>query len=401
MGLVNKDINEVADLIKGQNSKIYYVGKKDPKERVVSKFKLGIATMMAAIGMSSFGVIDFKGFEHKFGFENNIEKNNKANEKLISSVEEKSLKILESGLQKEIKFEESPLTIRDKYPTINFDKIKNTRDISRDFLGENNFIALASEMEGFRGDLHKDPAVGMNIGFGYNITKRVQENKPQVIEDLRYIGFEADMVNEIINLSQVPQDKLSKSIKEFNKKYSLKDNQLISLEQGIGLLEKTQADYKDQAQRAFGDAFNKMGKNQQEVLTYAAYKAGYEALSKYKKAIKAANEVYSKDGERGMNDFKKIAKEIKFYYKKDGKEWVLDERAALIAHTFVNQDYLAVQIGANNKLSLSQTKLAQNKLDFSHLPKNLGNKVQEKVSSVLDRMRENDSLNNIDRYRLG
>ncbi len=384
-------INEVSDLIKGEDSKIYFVGKKDPKDRIISKFKLGLATMMAAIGMSSFGVIDFKNFEHKFSFPVAEKKDNVSE---IKTAESTPLQILEQGLAKEVTLEAAPLTIRERYPSIDFDKIKTTRDVSKEFLGTNNFIALASEMEGFRGDLHKDPAVGMNIGFGYNITKRVQENKPQVIEDLKSIGFSDERITEIIDMSQEPQAKLSKVIKEFNKKHGLKDNQLITLEQGVGLLEKTQADYKDQAQRAFGEPFDKMAKNQQEVLTYAAYKAGYEALSKYKKAIKAANEVYSTDGEKTMKDFKKIAKEIKFYYKLDGKKWVLDQRAELIAHTFVNEDFLALQVNAKDKMKLSAVQLAKNKIDFSHLPKNLESKVQNKVSSVLDKLRETEVASN-------
>ena len=393
---INKTIEEVNNLIKSDNSKIYYVGKKDPKKRVISKFKLGIATVMASIGLSSFGLMDLKNIDNQLGLEKYIEQPMLVKESSVNNVNLTRLDILEDGLSKQVKLESSPLTIRDKYPSVNFENIKNTRDISKEFLGVNNFISLASEMEGFRGDLHKDPAVGLNIGFGYNITKRVQENKPQVIDDLSFIGFSKELVDEIIDLSQVPQAKLSKSIKDFNRKHELKNNQLITLEQGVGLLDKTQEDYKSQAERAFGESFSKMGKNQQEVLTYAAYKAGYEALSKYKKAIRAANEIYSKEGEKGLNEFKKIAKEIKFYYKKDGKEWVLDERAALIAHTFVSPDYLALEIGASKKLSLSQSKLSQNKLDFSHLPKNLN----QRVSSLLEKFR-NDEVIKENTFKMG
>ena len=40
-----------------------------------------------------------------------------------------------------------------------------------------------------------------------------------------------------------------------------------------------------------------------------------------------------------------IAKHLMFYYKKDGGEYVLDTRASLIAQTFVNPEFLAIQIG--------------------------------------------------------
>lgn len=41
--------------------------------------------------------------------------------------------------------------------SVNFDSLETQRDVSKEFFGVNNFVALAAEMEGFRGDLHKDP----------------------------------------------------------------------------------------------------------------------------------------------------------------------------------------------------------------------------------------------------
>jgi len=377
-------LEEVQNILKSKNAKTYFMGGKPKEKRPLIRFKMAATSVIFGLGISALGIGDFKDLNSDFfniqknsNQTNVIYENTNLNKIVLNELEDKSF-IVENS-------------IRTQYPLINFDNIKNTRDVSKQFLGVNNFIALAAEMEGFRGDLHKDPAVGLNIGFGYNITKRVQENKEQVIKDLAFVGFEDDMITKIIDLSQVPQQQLTRKIKEFNIENNLKDNQLITLEQGVGLLSITQEDYKNQARKAFESSFNKMGKNQQEVLTYAAYKAGYEALSKYRRAIKAADDVFGSDKEKNMQDFKKIAKELNFYYKKDGKEWVLDERASLIANTFVHQDFLAVQVGANEKIELSARKISENRIDFSHLPKNLA----EKVSLNIDKLRENNQSLNV------
>lgn len=261
--------------------------------------------------------------------------------------------------------------LKAKYPSVNFDEIETARQSSQNFVGVNNFIALASEMEGFKGNLHKDPATGLNIGFGYNITKRLEENRPAVIKDLLAIDLPIGVVTRIIGVAESPQNKLNGEIKKLNT--YLKDNgypvvdgnpQLINVVQGVGLLERTQQEYKTQARNSFGDVFEKMGVNQQEVLTYAAYKAGEEALSKYRNTIQVANAVYSVNSEPSTKELQKIAKGLTFYYKKDGGEMVLDERASLIAHTFYNQDYLSVQVGSPAGTKNSVRALLSQKIDL-------------------------------------
>lgn len=258
-------------------------------------------------------------------------------------------------------------TMKAKYPSVNFDSLETQRDVSKEFFGVNNFIALAAEMEGFRGDLHKDPAVGLNIGFGYNITKRAYASQSTVEEDLKSIGMSDVQIQDLIKLAKTPQSKLARAIKEYNKKANLENNQLITMTQGVALLHRTEHQYRADAANVFSKTWDKKGTNEQEVLTYAAYKAGGDALSKYKQAIKASEYVYKKKTQT-PEDLKMIAKHLMFYYKKDGGEYVLDTRASLIAQTFVNPEFLAIQIGKKDVVKTNAKKLNQQKIDFSHLP---------------------------------
>lgn len=226
--------------------------------------------------------------------------------------------------------------LKSSYPEVNFKGIKSPTDATRHFLGRNNFIALAAEMEGFRSDLHKDPATGLNIGYGYNITKRIGVDDTLVRRDLLSVGIRSELVDQIVMIAQLPQNMLDSGIEDFNK---LNGKHLIDQEQGLALLSILQEEYKVDAKNAF-PSFYKMGKNQQDVLTYAAYKTGGYSLSKFKGAINKSNKVYRAKNNPTENDLKYIAKELNFYYKKDGNKKVLDKRANLIAHTFVNTDKL-------------------------------------------------------------
>lgn len=357
---------------------IYFVGKKPWYQRALTKMRVGFVVGLSTglvSGLSAFGVVDLSSndaIEYARMVRGSIVQEN------INPIAHPSLgktthvvADLPAVKHSDVKNVDSNANVIDsfkkQYPSVNFDKLNSQRDVSKEFIGKNNFIALAAEMEGFRGDLHKDPATGLNIGFGYNITKRVQASKGAVVKDLLAIGVPNEQVAQIVEMSQKPQSKLSQEIAHFNKQFGLKGNQLISMEQGVALLKNTQNEYKEQARASFPNSFDKMAKHQQEVLTYAAYKAGFEALSKYKKFAKAAENVYSKTNEPNLGQLKSIAKELNFYYMKDGKEMVLDERASLIAHTFVHQDYLGVQVGSHDKVKLSSKKLAEHKIDFSHL----------------------------------
>jgi len=292
----------------------------------------------------------------------------------------------------ELKIYTEYMTVEEKYPMVDFSTLNNTRDVSRQFLGVNNFIALAAEMEGFRGDLHKDPGVGLNIGFGYNITKRIQENPEQVLKDLALVGLSPEIIEKLVHLSQIPQSQLSRGIREFNRENPFPDNQLITLVQGVSLLSATQSEYKEQARQAFIASFDLMGKNQQEVLTYAAYKIGQESLSRYRRAIMAATTIHTDNRENSLGDYKKVAEELKFYYRLDGQEWTLDTRASLVAHSFVSQDYLALKIGATDAITLSNRELEKYKVDFSHLPTTLSQDIQinqsQKIGLNIDKLRQ-------------
>jgi ElaB/YqjD/DUF883 family membrane-anchored ribosome-binding protein len=389
---VKKIINETDD------KDIRYVGPKPWYQRPLNKFKLGLAVGIATglvSGLASFGLLSVVLNEQ-------VEIGNQ-----IASGKIQEVPVLKEAPQAKKKgaFAQALESFRKEHPNLNFANIKNAREVSKQFLGKNNFIALAAEMEGFRGDLHKDPATGLNIGFGYNISKRSELNPDEVIEDLTAIGVSRKKIDRIVEISKKKQKDLTKEIKKFNQEFKLEDNQLITLEQGVALLQRTEQEYKSQARVTFDSSFDKMDSHQQQVLTYAAYKAGYEALTKYKKAIKKAEKIYASYKEPGTKQLKSIAQELTFYYAKDGGAMVLDERATLIAHTFVSQDYLGLQIGKKDGLSQSPQKLYQQQIDFSHLDTTLEKKksaqpakpeikaVKQNINNVLSKYRNHSQEN--------
>ncbi len=325
---------------------INYIGKKPWYDRLVVNFKNVVAAGLV-VGALGGVVISTMVGKPELNFEDSKNSRTHAG-KIINEADNAS----------------AVLSLEKKYPKINFENLKDKRDVSKVFLGTNNFIALASEMEGFRGDLHRDPALGLNIGFGYNITQRTKNSNVLVKKELREIGLADNQINDILKISSLPQSQMDYAIKKFNKKYTSSNGNLINLKQGVALLKLTQEEYKKFANLAFKGSFEKMGKNQQEVLTYAAYKVGYDALSKYNEAIIKASVVYSKEKKPSIDSLKKIASELTFYYQKNGEELVFDKRATLIAHTFLHQDYLGVQIGQVENLKNSMASLAKNTIKF-------------------------------------
>jgi hypothetical protein len=388
MNAKQKLLDHVKKIIKETDDKdIQYIGSKPWYQRPLNKFKLGLAIGVATglvSGLSSFALLEKNMSDHlKMGSQ-------LASGKVQSEV---SVENLTLQPKKKNAFAQALESFRKEYPNLDFTNIKNAREVSKQFLGKNNFIALAAEMEGFRGDLHKDPATGLNIGFGYNISKRAELSPEEVIADLTAIGISTRKIDRIIEISKKKQSNLSKEIKKFNEEFNLPDNQLITLEQGVALLKRTEAEYKNQAKVTFSSSFDKMGSHQQQVLTYAAYKAGYDALTKYKRAIKKADKIYANNKEPGTKQLKSIAQELTFYYSKDGKEMVLDERATLIAHTFISQDYLGLQIGKKDLLKQSPQKLYQQQIDFSHLDTTLDKTKHAKpdIRNVLEKYRKHDA----------
>lgn len=382
-------LEHVKKIIKETDDKdIIYVGPQPWYKRSLNNFKLGLAIGIATgllTGLSSFGLMQEELVEQ-------VEKGNQITE----PAKIKLASVNPVYKEKKDYFAEALENFRKEHPNLDFTNIRNAREVSKEFLGKNSFVSLGAEMEGFRGDLHPDPATGLNIGFGYNVTKRAKTNPDIVREDLRSIGVADNIIERIIRISQVPQNQLRKEIKKLNKELNLPNNQLITLEQGVALLIRTQNEYKSQAREAFESSFDKMDTHQQDVLTYAAYKAGYEALSKYKRAIKKADKIYAENKEPGTKQLKSIAQELTFYYAKDGKEMVLDERATLIAQTFVSQDYLGLQIGKKDSLSQSPEKLYKQQIDFSHLEttltkKNSSSSKKPDVTSVLNKYRKKDN----------
>ncbi len=391
MNTKEKLLAHVRKIIKETDDKdIHYVGPKPWYLRPLNKFKLGLAIGVAAGMVSGFTALDV--------FEQDLVENVENSTQVASGTIKAEVPQKLSPIKK-TSFAEALQKFRTEHPNIDFTDIKNAREVSKKFLGKNNFIALAAEMEGFRGDLHKDPATGLNIGFGYNISKRTELSTDEVEEDLRSIGLNEKKIKRIIEISKVKQKNLTKEIKKFNDEFNLPGNQLITLEQGVALLMKTEKEYKAQARETFESSFDKMDSHQQQVLTYAAYKAGYEALTKYKRAIKTADKVYANYKEPGVKQLKSIAKELTFYYAKDGGEMVLDERATLIAQTFVSPDYLGLQIGKKDALSKSPQKLYQEQIDFSHLDTTLDKKKSTKVSLDKKKIGKPDISGVLNKYR--
>ena len=378
-------LEHVKKIIKETDDKdIRYVGPKPWYQRPLNKFKLGLAVGIATglvSGLASFALLS-----------DNLNEQAEIGSQIASGQIQPEMADVSLPAKKKGAIASYLEEFRKEHHTINFAYIKTARDVAKQFLNKNVFISLAAEMEGFRGDLHKDPATGLNIGFGYNISKRVGSNPEEVIEDLTSIGVPKRQIDRIVEISQMKQGHLNKAIKKFNNEFNLKDDQLITLEQGVALLQRTEAEYKKYAQISFNSSFDKMDSNQQQVLTYAAYKAGFDALNKYKKAIKKADKIYASYKEPGTKHLKSIAKELTFYYAKDGGEMVLDERATLIAHTFVSQDYLGLQIGKKDGLSQSPQKLYQQQIDFSHLDTTLEKKKSAKVEKIVVKQNINNVL---------
>lgn len=235
------------------------------------------------------------------------------------------------------KYSDSVNKLQKDFPSINFNNIKSAKEASQLFYGKNSFMSLATIMEGYRGDLHKDPAVGLNIGYGYNITKRLNGTDGLVRSDLLSIGLNNSMIDEIILIAQLPQASIQEAIFEFNEINNVKE--IINQKQALALLYRLQAEYKLSSSKVF-PKFAVYGKNQQEVLTYATYKAGEGSMLKYKKFHNNLNRIYSKKSAPNNKDLILASNELKFYYKKDGNKKVLDKRANLISKVFVSQQAL-------------------------------------------------------------
>ncbi len=372
---INNLLSETKRLLsesKPQN--VTFVGEQPWYERSFCKFKYAIASGLLV------GVVAGVGISSLMNTPDN-------NEKLFNP----SYQALVANTPKYVE------NLREDYPQVNFSKMENKRDVAKEFVGKNNFIALAAEMEGFRGDLHKDPGTGLNIGFGYNISKRVGNSTREVESDLLAVGISKEKVLDIIKLAKLPQNELDYGIHRFNKKYSSK--KLINIEQGVALLSKTQSEYKRFASLVFQDSFHKMNKNQQEVLTYAAYKVGMTTLAKYEKAIVNASKVYASNKNPTTNSLKSIAKELTFFYSKDGKEKVIDHKASLIAHAFMHQDYLTAQLGEHEKMKNSMSDLLSHKIDFNkelkhkqEIAKAKSNKDKIRAMSAKKEVRTNKNL---------
>lgn len=269
-------------------------------------------------------------------------------------------------------------SLTNKYRAVNYANITSAKDAAKTFVGVNNFLALAAEMEGFRGDLHKDPAYGLNIGFGYNISQRLKSSESKVRLELLSIGLSNELIDELIDMANIPQSSLQDGINSFNNSHKYVKNQIINIKQGLALLYVLQSEYKLSAERIFNKSFSKMNRHQQEVLTYVAYKAGEGNLQKYKDAINKANYVYSKKKTPNVEDLRQVANELSFYYKKDGKKLVLDKRAVLIANTFVHQDYLSKTVGRNDNIVNSDKFLDKNKVSFKSTSNLKSNTVNNK-----------------------
>lgn len=262
---------------------------------------------------------------------------------------------------------------------IDYSKATTGQDVSKMMLGRDDFLALTSVAEGFRGDLHLDPATGLNIGMGYNITARARDYgldgmKQQLISrgidseeakdsilsangnkekltrnmsklgfdqkeikeimtagqevgdkkiqtELRQIGIKTNVADELIEISKLPQNKITKGIKEFNKEYGYNEkNPLINIEQAAYLVKLVQPEYYDKAKRIFSNSFDEMNEHQQAAIAYSGYKAN---LGGYKRAIKLAEHAAD-----GKGKWMAVENQLNFNYKIGGQgDWIRDTRA--------------------------------------------------------------------------
>lgn len=369
---LNKDNKDsVSEILGNPEAKVVLVGSRPITERALKKFKLAAAfassvTAGFAISMSALMGINTEDTAKLTAL-------NLSNLPVAQAQELEAnnhqLGVKNSNKQVSVSNTENKVNnIRQIYPEVNFDKIQTSRDVAREFVGINTFMALAAEMEGFRGDLHRDPGVGLNIGFGYNITKRFIESPDKVWKEMRAINLDDKLIKKIIDLSQTPQPQLGRAIREFNKEHNFPNNQLITIEQGVGLLKATQQEYREQATRAIGDSFHNMARDQQDVLTYAAYKVGEENLSKYRNTIRIINRIYDEPRETTMAQRQQIAENLVFFYRLNGGEWTRDTRADLIGDTFVSPYNLAKVVGSDIDKTITAQQLARFRPDFSDRP---------------------------------
>lgn len=122
-------------------------------------------------------------------------------------------------------------------------------------LGYNPFAALATRMENLVTTIYKDPAVGRNIGIGYNIDAI---GTGQAWADLAKVGMRADHISILKKNDASQYHKIQ-----------------ITANQAADLLLLVQPRYEGIAKNWLGDAhWNKLAINQKAAVTYLAYQTG-------------------------------------------------------------------------------------------------------------------------------
>jgi len=149
---LNKDNKDsVSEILGNPEAKVVLVGSRPITERALKKFKLAAAfassvTAGFAISMSALMGINTEDTAKLTAL-------NLSNLPVAQAQELEAnnhqLGVKNSNKQVSVSNTENKVNnIRQIYPEVNFDKIQTSRDVAREFVGINTFMALAAEMEG-------------------------------------------------------------------------------------------------------------------------------------------------------------------------------------------------------------------------------------------------------------
>lgn len=203
----------------------------------------------------------------------------------------------------------------------------------------NQFMALATVVENLENKPYYDSG-GLNVGMGYCITKRIQENsKDQVQQELLQAGFSEEHVDTLLNGKRKDILKIE-----------------ISNKQAIILLNETSKQYEQIAKDNIGeDIFNKLPKSEQAVWTYFAWNTG-ENMGQFKNLIKGIQ-----DGNSA-----KVLDNVTPSFKNANGEWQQNKRLGIAIQTSLIDGIDAIANGENYDHSYHEKSIA-NKMNAKYL----------------------------------
>lgn len=159
----------------------------------------------------------------------------------------------------------------------------NSYDIARALAKVDPFAALAAAVEDLKPRPYYDPG-GLNVGFGYCITKRKAEyGEARIRADLAGSGFEPRQVEALLKDRKAEVSKIK-----------------VSPLQAVRLLQVTKPDYEMIASGAVGDkAFAALPEHKRAALTHLAYNTGN--VAQFTSLVKAVRKGDTRNAILNMN----------------------------------------------------------------------------------------------------